>query len=178
NWTETGHRVTLVAARRSTELPYAEIAVPLVLEADQPATLDVQLRLDVRGKLRADWPSEWPDIEPGDPFRIYPHDWRKTSSSGAVIAPRRFGKSTLVEYLVREGRTVGLAIPPALWCTAFASSGGFDYERLWNEASSELSKLLGAPLGMGRTGFLPDGDAFDHVRRRAGEQGFKAVVLL
>jgi hypothetical protein len=31
---------------------------------------------------------------------------------------------------------------------------------------------------MGRTGFLPDGDAFDHVRRRAAEKGFKAVVLL
>jgi len=274
NWTETGHRVTLVAARRSTDLPYAEIAVPLTLEADQPTSLDVQLRLDVRGKLRADWPSEWPDIEPGDPFRIYPHDWRKTSSSGAsaayvypfaanipirllrsdrlsrfevraslldsgthreisepkdlrwenietdfadvtvewadtaapdyverhpigpqesaktilhrlrsgssvaVIAPRRFGKSTLVEYLVREGRTFDLAIPPAFWCTAFASSGGFDYERLWNEASSGLAKLLGAPIGMGRTGFLPDGDAFDHVRRSAAEKGFKAVVLL
>jgi serine/threonine protein kinase len=274
NWTETGHRVTLVAARRSTDLPYAEIAVPLALEADQPAALEVQLRLNVRGKLRADWPSEWPDIEPTDPFRIYPHDWRKTSSSGAsaayvypfaanipirllrsdrlsrfevraslldpgtqqeisepkdlrwenietdladvrvewadtagpdyverhpigpqesaktilhrlrsgssvaVIAPRRFGKSTLVEYLVREGRAFDLAIPPALWCTAFASSGGFDYERLWNEASSDLSKLLDAPLGMGRTGFLPDRDAFDHVRRNAAERGYKAVVLL
>ncbi len=274
NWSETGHRVTLVASRRSTDLPYAVISVPLVLEVDQPTTLDARIEIEVRGKLRADWPKEWPDIEPADAFRIFPHEWRKTASGGAskeyvypfaasipirsrrserlsrlevrasvfdaatgrgvserkelrwesietdfddvtvewgdtaaldyvdrhpigpqesaktilhrlrsgssvaVIAPRRFGKSTLVDYLIREGPSHGLAIPPALWCTSFASSGGFDYERLWNEASSNLTKLLGAGLGLGKIGFLPDGEAFDHVRRVASEKGFKAVVLL
>ena len=136
----------------------------------------------------ADVTVEWADTAAPDYVErhpIGPQESAKTilqrlrsGSSVAVIAPRRFGKSTLVDALVREGRAFDLAIPPALWCTAFASSGGFDYERLWNEASSGLSKLLGAPLGMGRTGFLPDGDAFDHVRRSAAEKGYKAVVLL
>ena len=82
NWSETGHRVTLVASRRSTDLPYAEIAVPLALEVDQPTTLDVRIEFEVRGKLRADWPKEWPDIEPADAFRIFPHEWRRTASGG------------------------------------------------------------------------------------------------
>src|SRR5262249_6449879 len=98
----------------------------------------------------------------------------RTGSSIAVIAPRRFGKSTLVDYLIREAASCDLAIPPPLWCTSFASSGGFDYERLWNDASAGFKKFLGASLGMGRAGFLPDAEAFDHVRRVAAEKGFKA----
>ena len=41
----------------------------------------------------------------------------RAGGSVAVIAPRRFGKSTLVEYLLNDGAGNGLLVPPAIVCT-------------------------------------------------------------
>ena len=82
----------------------------------------------------------------------------------AVIAPRRSGKSTLVEYLVREAR-------PSTWRSAgvvvdaFASSGGFDTS-VSGARLACLSKLLGHRWD-GTDGISSDGDAFDDLRRSA-----------
>jgi hypothetical protein len=102
----------------------------------------------------------------------------RSGSSIAVIAPRRFGKSTLAEYLVGESERQGLVMPPAIWCTEFWSPGGFDYQRLWDRASQALKTLLGTEIGSGRQGVLPGPEAFDHARKVAAEKGKKAIVLL
>ena len=99
-------------------------------------------------------------------------------SSVAVIAPRRFGKSTLVEYLVTEGARHKLLIPPAIVCTRYASASGFDYECLWNEVSEVLVDKIGARLKREPTSVLPAPEAFDAVRTEARKKGYKAVVLL
>lgn len=98
--------------------------------------------------------------------------------SVAVIAPRRFGKSTLVEYLVTEGSQHKLLIPPAIVCTRYASASGFDYERLWNEVSSALVDEIGVRLKRESTSALPAAEAFDAVRTTAKRKNYKAVVLL
>lgn len=271
NWIDaSGSRASLTVVRRAQGSNLAELAAPLVLGVPQPCSIEVAVDWQVRGKLRDAWPDDWPDVEPSEPFMVYPHDWRpdpngpgylhsfaasfpvrllrgepitrlevvatvrdgrtgaglcepktlkwdqieeprsvvvewadatnpeyirqhpigpqekvatllqrlSSGSSVAVIAPRRFGKSTLAEYLVKEAPASGLAMPPAIWCTEFWSTGGFDYQRLWDRASKALKAVLGAEIGSGREGVLPSAEAFDHVRRVAHEQGFKAVVLL
>jgi serine/threonine protein kinase len=131
---------------------------------------------------------EWADATNPDYIRQHPIGPQEKSatvlqrlrsgSSIAVIAPRRFGKSTLAEYLVGESEAQGLVMPPAIWCTEFWSPGGFDYQRLWDRASHSLKALLGAEIGSGRQGVLPGPEAFDHARKVAAERGKNAIVLL
>ena len=146
------------------------------------------LRWDQIEERHQDVVVQWADATDPDYIRdhpIGPQEKSKTilqrlqgGSSVAVVAPRRFGKSTLAEYLVRESSPAGLAMVPAVWCTEFWSFSGFDYQRLWQRASNSLKTLLGAEIGSGRDGYLPSPEAFDHVRTVAQQKGFKAVVLL
>jgi len=146
------------------------------------------LRWDQIEERHQDVVVQWADATDPDYIRdhpIGPQEKSKTilqrlqgGSSVAVIAPRRFGKSTLAEFLVRESSQAGLAMIPAVWCTEFWSFSGFDYQRLWQRASNALKALLGAEIGSGRDGYLPTPEAFDHVRTVAQQKGFKAVVLL
>ena len=98
--------------------------------------------------------------------------------SFAAVAPRRFGKSTLVEYLIAEGSNAGMFISPAIVCTMFAGSSGVDYQRLWAWVHDRLHEKLGSGLPREWSGPLPGETAFDQVRRAARQQGFKAIVLL
>ena len=102
----------------------------------------------------------------------------RAGGSVAVIAPRRFGKSTLVEYLLNDGAESGLLVPPAIVCTEYATASGLDYDRLWASVSDWFYRHLDASLPPNHTGLLPDVNAFDQVRKGAHEQGFKAIVLL
>ena len=99
-------------------------------------------------------------------------------SNVAVIAPRRFGKSTLVEYLVREGNRGGLCVPSAVVCTKYRSAAGFDYESLWKDVSDLFVDKLGARLKQETTASLPSAGAFDAIRTAARRNGHKAIVVL
>ena len=99
-------------------------------------------------------------------------------SNIAVIAPRRFGKSTLVEYLVREGNRASMCVPPAVVCTKYRSAAGFDYESLWKDLSDLFVDRLGARLKHETTASLPSADAFDPIRTTARKNGHKAIVVL
>lgn len=265
-------RATLVFTPAETGEDYGFLAVPLVLETDQPRPLNVRLKWEFTGEARAAWPRDWPGPEPSDddPVSVPIYGWRRQSdpakwhypliarlpirtpkaanphlavavtaleaqsekplgherplrwdsiartphtisvtwgdatepshvrdhpigpqgradairerfvagSSVAVIAPRRFGKSTLVEYLVTEGSRHKLLIPAAIVCTRYASVSGFDYERLWNEVSEALVDKIGARLKREPAAVLPAPEAFDAVRTEARRKGYKAVVLL
>ena len=268
----TATRATLMFVPAEGGEEYGFLAVPLVLETDQPQALNVRLKWEFKGESRAAWPRDWPGPEPGDedPVSVPIYGWQRAAdstkwhhplvarlpirppkaanprlevavtvleaqtdkalgnrrslrwdsiavtphtisvtwgdatepshvrdhpigpqgradairerfvvgSSVAVIAPRRFGKSTLVEYLVTEGSRHGLLIPPAVVCTRYASASGFDYERLWDEVSEALVDRVGARLKREAASVLPAPEAFDSVRTAARKKGYKAVVLL
>jgi serine/threonine protein kinase len=102
----------------------------------------------------------------------------KAGGSVAVIAPRRFGKSTLVEFLLKDGAEAGFLTPPAIVCTDYAAAGGLDYERLWSDVSNWLYSSLGACLPPKVSGPLPGKDGFDQVRKAAKDRRYRAVVVL
>ena len=103
---------------------------------------------------------------------------RLQAGSLAVIAPRRFGKSTLVEYLVEHGQAHDLLIPRDIRCTKHAMTTGFNYESMWQEVSQLLQDAVGSGASGRLEDRLPTEDAFNHVRRAAKAKGYSAVVLL
>ncbi len=103
----------------------------------------------------------------------------RESNSFAVVAPRRFGKTTLVEYLRKREQEENMVIPEAIVCTNYVKSGGkLDYGQLWNVLSSRLQKETGSTMEQPIHNGLPDETAFDHVRRAAKSQGKAAIVIL
>ena len=101
-----------------------------------------------------------------------------SGSNVAVVAPRRFGKSTLVEYLVTEGQKRNLFVASPLVCTWFSRPGSFDHDALWAQVDADLHSRLGSGISNDRVAPWPDERAFDHARRAAKSQGFAGIVLL
>lgn len=95
----------------------------------------------------------------------------------AVVAPRRFGKSTLVEYLYQACRTRGAMVAKPLVCTSLADREN-SLATLWDVLSRDLEGQFEAPLGSERAGALPGRSAFDMIRRKAHELGLSVVVVL
>ena len=98
-------------------------------------------------------------------------------SSVAVTAPRRFGKSSLVAFLLRELQKQKILTPAPVQCTYYGSSAGFDHQRLWSDVSNNFQDLVGSTLGRVEAA-LPGPTGFDHIRRAAKTKGYSAVVLL
>jgi hypothetical protein len=99
-------------------------------------------------------------------------------SCAAVIAPRRFGKTTLVQYLARTLPERGIWAAPPVVCTEHKLSQGIDYGGLWAAVSDALYARFDTGLPGGWSGPLPPDNAFDAVRRAAFKQGFSAIALL
>ncbi len=99
-------------------------------------------------------------------------------SCTAVIAPRRFGKTTLVNYLASALPSRGIYAAPPVVCTEHRPSLNIDYGALWHRLSEALRADFGTGLLSGWQGPLPPEAAFDAVRRAARKRGDKAIVLL
>ena len=97
--------------------------------------------------------------------------------SFAVLAPRRFGKTTLVRYLESLRETLPVAIPAAVTCTKFYGTGGLDYEKLWKVVSDDLQKTLGSAMPL-IDGEIPAVEALDHIRKAAYQRGKKNILIL
>ena len=189
HWQHTFTAILPIRAPRTERLVRLE-AVATVRDPASRRQLSEskQLRWDQIEDRHTEVVVQWADATDPDYIRehpIGPQEKHRTilqrltgGSSVAVIAPRRFGKSTLAEYLTREAPGAGLAMPVALWCTEFWSPSAFNYQGLWERVSNMLKSLLGAEVGSGRDGYLPSAEAFDHVREVAKEKGYKAIVLL
>lgn len=101
--------------------------------------------------------------------------------SFAVIAPRRFGKTTLVEYLRQLEADLAFVIPPPIVCTDRDHFDGtsIDYNSIWDRISMNLQAILGSSLTKSwQQDGIPDATAFDHVRRSAKSGGKKGILLL
>jgi len=99
-------------------------------------------------------------------------------NSFAVIAPRRFGKSTLVEYLRADAEEAGLLVLKSVLCTSYHDGSSLDYHSLWDAVSAELQRRLGTPLAGPLQDGLPGPDAFDRALQVAGARGRQSIVLL
>ena len=101
------------------------------------------------------------------------------SGSFCVIAPRRFGKSTLVEFLLQRAEERGFVTARAVVCTKHRSGQVFDYEGVWSFISEELQQRLDAAIS-GRVGpeGLPGEAAFDSLRKQARRQEKRGIVVI
>jgi hypothetical protein len=100
--------------------------------------------------------------------------------SFAVMAPRRFGKSTLAEYLRLRAQAEGFVVPPVRNClkTEYLRSSGFDYERFWSDISDNLQNEVFAGINRPLRDGLPEEYAFDHIRHGAKLKESKGVLIL
>lgn len=166
----------------------------LVARAVDPVTgqrlsLDKALRWDTISTTPLDVAAQW--IGTTNPAYVRQHpigpqlnvntllDRLANGSSVAVVAPRRFGKSTLVEFLHAELSKRHCLTPPAAVCTLMTGPSGLDYARFWEFISDGLQAVLDVGLPRAATqGALPDDGAFDAVRRSAKAKGFGSIVIL
>ncbi|MCI0722229.1 MAG: protein kinase [Acidobacteria bacterium] len=151
--------------------------------AGKPKTLSWDSIESTTGPLKLNWPE---NTDPGVVTKHPIGPQQKSSvilnrvalgGSFAVVAPRRFGKTTLVEYISKEARQMGFVVPKPVGCTSYPGSGELDYPRVWHEVSNELQQTLGASLGR-LQGSLPEVDSFDFVRRAAARDGKRGILIL
>jgi hypothetical protein len=183
------YTVKLRVPIRRPEPGALEISV-VALDKDGAAPLSEQrkLRWESIAVTREPVVFHWPDginpdyvaAHPIGPQHEYPRiaDRLRGGGSVAVIAPRRFGKSTLVEYLRRLSGADGLYVSAPALCTRHHDGVNLNYGDLWLEVSEKLQDELGSSIDCKLEDSLPRGDAFDHVRRAASARGIQSIVLL
>lgn len=98
--------------------------------------------------------------------------------SFAALAPRRFGKSTLVAYLEGQSKSLNLVIPRPAVLTEFHDGSTLDYADVWEHFSNELSQQLNGVTLQNHRQELPSEDAFDNVRKQAKNKKFDGILLL
>jgi hypothetical protein len=101
----------------------------------------------------------------------------RAGNSFAIVAPRRFGKSSLCRYLAERLGDDGCCVAEVV-CTRMAEVTTGDFEKLWNDVSQQITGKLGVGMSGLPIGGMPPLDAFDRARRAANQQGIKRILLL
>jgi len=101
----------------------------------------------------------------------------ESGSSLAITAPRRFGKSTLIQYLARSFRDRNWYVADPVVCTSFNVGNAVDHAALWQAVSRSLQEHSGAGLDPDLVEGLPSSSAFSHVLD-AAERNEKGGVLV
>ncbi len=100
-------------------------------------------------------------------------------NSFAVVAPRRFGKTTLVEYLRKRATDLRLVCPEPVVCTSFTDDRGLvDLTLIWRTVAENLQSSLHCTVAADLRHDLPHQHAFDRARRAAAEAGLNGILLL
>jgi AAA domain len=135
--------------------------------------------------LTPNWPETIDPVNvekhPIGPQKKSPEILERLARGGSicVTAPRRFGKSTLVQFLRQKSEDRGFVAPPPFVCTNYyLGVQGIDYDRLWQDVSDQLQAMLGSSVPRPSSGELPSESAFDHVRTAARRLGKKGIVIL
>lgn len=102
----------------------------------------------------------------------------RNGSSFAVVAPRRYGKTTLVHFLQQVGLEAGFLVAEPIQCTSYLKGDSLDYREFWRDISQKLQDRLGSALTGISDDPVPSPEAFDHVRRAAKAKGHPSIVLL
>ena len=99
--------------------------------------------------------------------------------SFAVLAPRRFGKTTLVEYLKARAGELGMACPDPIVCTSLTDDrGAIDLPLVWRIVAEGLQAALNCTVPADLRNDLPGPQAYDRARRAAGDAGWKGILVL
>jgi len=176
-----------IPTRQPKEIAHFEIKVSVGIGTDgvEEDTTSHWDRIAVwPGDIRARWYDgirpESVDEHPIGPQTKAPRilDRLSDASNFAVLAPRRFGKSTLVEYLRQKAEARGFVVPQPLVCTQFSTGRRPDHERFWLSVSDGIEELLGTSVRRCGPDGLPPEDAFVHVREAATREGAKGVLVL
>jgi hypothetical protein len=143
----------------------------------------------ITDSLNVDVIPAWPEIV--DPSNVEKHPvgpqkrgreiLARLNQSGSfcVTAPRRFGKSTLVQFLQKKAQDAGFVVPNPIVCTSYyLGPQGLDYDKLWQDVSDLLQVELGSSITRTASGPVPTEHAFDHVRRAAKHASKKGIVIL
>lgn len=102
----------------------------------------------------------------------------EAGNSFAVIAPRRFGKSTLAKYIEERSRKLGV-LACTITCTEFVSdSGAVNYDAIWRTISTNIGKAIGAQISYDQQFTFPNEDEFDFARIQAKQSGYKNITLI
>lgn len=182
-----------------------EFVVPLTAKIYvRPAEIEGRLKVNVGSSAFAQTASlEWTNIEQEsavegvvvdlssatDPDHVKRHplgpqtklatilDRMRGGRSSAIVAPRRFGKTTLLRFLESDD-TSGLLVVSLAPCTSFVAGGKFDVSAFWTDASRRLQDKAGAGIALPLDSDLPGVTAFDGVRAMARSRGISRLVLL
>lgn len=100
----------------------------------------------------------------------------QNGESFTVIAPRRFGKTNLMEYLRGRAAEMNIVVPRPISCEIPIHGKMLNYADLWKSVSERLQTEVGASLDP-VTSELPEEDAFDRVRRKAHKLGKKSIAI-
>jgi serine/threonine protein kinase len=102
-----------------------------------------------------------------------------SGSSFAAVAPRRFGKTTLAQYLRERADKLKYVIPEPALCTNMCDGQPtVKHNKIWAWFSKKLVESLGSPIDYEEAEELPDSKAFDHVRLAAKREGKNGILLL
>ncbi|MFH1914416.1 MAG: protein kinase [Pseudomonadota bacterium] len=102
----------------------------------------------------------------------------KHGNSFAVIAPRRFGKTTLASYIEQKSRDFNV-LPITITCTKYVNQASqIDYGAIWQDVSKIAEKELGATISYDSKQIFPDESGFDYIRTKAKQKALTNVTLI
>jgi tRNA A-37 threonylcarbamoyl transferase component Bud32 len=169
-WMRTPGDVSRVTIRLAS--PDRDISLP---------SADPEFEVASKDEIQLEWPSG------SDPRHVKLHpigvqkkekrirDRIRSGESVLAIAPRRFGKSTLLAYLSQLDEPNWIVLRP-ISTVAARYATDIDFPTFWRLVSDSLFEKLRVNLGPGLSDWLPAETAFDTARRVAGEE--RTIVLL
>ena len=108
-------------------------------------------------------------------------DRLRQGNSFAMLAPRRFGKSTLIGYIAREAdeliddKKYKLLVLPPLVCTSYPGEGRAE---MWEDVHRRLVEKIGVGFTTNEPGNVPSPEAIKQARETAWQNHYKSIILL
>jgi len=96
----------------------------------------------------------------------------------AVVAPRRFGKSTLIRYLQEHHAENGWVVPEPIACTSYFDGSRLAYDELWADLSEGFQSVVGSGLSRAESSEVPGPDAFRHLLKTVSAAGKPGLLIL
>jgi hypothetical protein len=159
-----------------------------LVDADSGETLAPGKRMDWEVRQSPDVTFDWPaavDVghvveHPIGPQKHASVLWQrlKAGNSFAVLAPRRFGKTTLISHLAKRSGDDGVLALGPISCLHHQEECGTYPSRFWDDVGVLCQEALQVNLRRGGPGLLPPPDAFADVKQAAAQKGYKTVAVL
>ena len=166
------------------------VAVKVYSDSGEISPVETSLVWDQLKTFRGMPELDWPDGVKPDYVKKHPVGRQaqadkflkrlRSEHSFAVTAPRRFGKSTLVDYIAREaeqdrsGKHKLLVLKP-LVCTRYSAG---DRAAVWKDVSARFVDEIGVGLTTTEHGDIPSTNDMKRVRTAAWKSGYQGIVLL